>query len=201
MRRTTVLALVALAGAALMACHTITEELPVHPTPVQVNGGIPIVVLPVPSQTPLPVVPSPSSPLVPSPQPRTSPTPVPGGDGGGGDGGGGGGEPPVTNRSPVVKLNAHVYFIECGGAPVPGSGGANSAPVGCRIHFDCTARDSSNAPTNARGTPVWTYSNPGLVSGGNTGYNPVVIAKNGGCFSYYAEVDGVQSNTSNFCIQ
>jgi hypothetical protein len=101
----------------------------------------------------------------------------------------------------VAKLNAHVYFIECGGGPVPGSGGANKAPVGCRIHFDCTARDSSNAPTNARGNPVWTYSNPGLVNGGNTGYNPVVIAKSSGCFSYYAEVDGVTSNTSNFCIE
>jgi hypothetical protein len=143
-------------------------------------------------------VPSPSSPIVPSPQPRPEPTPVGGGDGGGG---GGGGEPPVTNRSPVAKLNAHVYFIECGGAPVQGSGGANKAPVGCRIHFDCTARDSSNSPTNARGNPVWTYSNPGLVSGGNTGYNPVVIAKSQGCFSYYAEVDGVTSNTSNFCIE
>jgi len=198
MRRPTTLAVLAVAGAALlMACHTITEDLPSRPTQVQVTGGgIPTIVVPVPAQTPLP--PSPSSPIVTNPNPRPEPTPVGGGDGGGG---GGGGEPPVTNRSPVAKLNAHVYFIECGGAPVPGSGGSNKAPVGCRIHFDCTARDSSNAPTNARGTPVWTYSNPGLVSGGNTGYNPVVIAKSQGCFSYYAEVDGVTSNTSNFCIE
>ena len=197
MRRTTVLAVLAVAGAALMACHTISEDLPTRATGVQVSGPIPLIIVPVPQVTPAPVVPSPSSPLVPSPQPRPEPTPVGGGDGGGG----GGGEPPVTNRSPVAKLNAHVYFIECGGAPVPGSGGANKAPVGCRIHFDCTARDSSNAPTNARGNPVWTYSNPGLVNGGNTGYNPVVIAKSQGCFSYYAEVDGVTSNTSNFCIE
>jgi hypothetical protein len=194
MRRPTMLAVLAVA-AALMACHTITEDLPSRPTQVQ-GGPIPVIVLPVPTQTPLPIVPSPSSPIVPSPSaPRTEPTPVGGGDGGGG------GEPPVTNRSPVAKLNAHVYFIECNGAPVPGSGGANKAPVGCRIHFDCTARDSSNAPTNARGNPVWTYSNPGLVNGGNTGYNPVVIAKSPGCFDYYAEVDGVTSNTSNFCIE
>jgi hypothetical protein len=186
----------AVAGASLTACHTITEDLPNRPTQVQ-GVPIPVVVLPVPAQTPAPIVPSPSSPLVPNPQPRPTATPVGGGDGGGG----GGGEPPVTNRSPVAKLNAHVYFIECGGAPLQGSGGANKAPVGCRIHFDCTARDSSNAPTNARGNPVWTYSNPGLVSGGNTGYNPVVIAKSQGCFSYYAEVDGVTSNTSNLCIE
>jgi hypothetical protein len=201
MQRPTTLAVLAVTGAALMACHTIVEELPSRPTQVQTSGGpIPVVVVQVPTQTPPPVVPSPNSPIIPSPSaPRPSPTPVGGGDGGGG--GGGGGEPPVTNRSPVAKLNAHVYFIECGGAPVQGSGGANKGPVGCRIHFDCTARDSSNAPTNARGNPVWTYSNPGLVSGGNTGYNPVVIAKNTGCFTYYAEVDGVTSNTSNFCIE
>jgi len=193
MQRTTVLAVLAVAGAALMACHTITEDLPSRPSPIQGNVPIPVIVVPVPAATPPP---SPSSPIVPSPTPRPAPTPVGGGDGGDG----GGGEPPVTNRSPVVKLNAHVYFIECDGAPVPGSGGGNSAPVGCRIHFDCTARDSSNAPTVPRGNPVWTYTNPGLVNGGNTGFNPVVIAKAPGCFDYWAEVDGVRSNTSGLCI-
>ena len=73
--------------------------------------------------------------------------------------------------------------------------------MGCRIHFDCTARDSSNAPTTPRGNPRWTYSNPGLVSGGNSGFNPVVIAKATGCFDFYAEVDGVRSNTSELCIR
>jgi hypothetical protein len=197
MRRPTMLAVLAVAGAAVMACHTISEDLPTRPTQVQ-GGPIPVVVIPVPAQTPLPVVPSPSSPLVPSPTPRPAPTPVGGGDGGGG---GGGGEPPVTNRSPVVKLNAHVYFIECDGAPVAGSGGSNRSPVGCRIHFDCTARDSSNSPTVPNGNPRWTYSNPGLVDGGNSGFNPVVIAKRAGCFDYYAEVDGVRSNTSGLCIE
>jgi hypothetical protein len=199
MRPPTTLAVLAVAGAAVMACHTITEDLPTRATGVQVTAPIPVIVIPVPSQTPLPVVPSPSSPIIPSPNaPRPEPTPVGGGDGGGG---GGGGEPPVTNRSPVAKVNAHVYFIECNGAPVPGTSGGNRSPVGCRIHFDCTARDSSNSPTNPRGNPVWTYSNPGLVNGGNTGFNPVVIAKNTGCFDYYAEVDGVRSNTSGICIE
>jgi hypothetical protein len=136
MRRTVVLAVLAVAAATLLACHTITEDLPSRPSPIQ-----------------------------------------------------------------VVKLNAHVYFIECNGAPVPGTGGAKKAPVGCRIHFDCTGRDASNAPTVPRGIPRWTYSDPGLVSGGNTGFNPVVIAKNTGCMSFYAEVDGVTSNTSEICIE
>jgi hypothetical protein len=191
MRSATAPVVLAVAAAALVSCHTITEDLPSHPSPVQVGGpgSIPVIVIPVPEQTPLPVVPSPSSPIAPSPNPRPTATPD-----------SGGGEPPVTNTSPVVKLNAHVYFIECDGAPVPGSGGADSGPVGCRIHFDCTARDSTNSPTVPRGNPVWTYSNPGLVNGGNTGFNPVVIAKAPGCFNYYAEVDGVRSGTSEFCI-
>jgi hypothetical protein len=191
MRSATAPVVLAVAAAALVSCHTITEDLPSHPSPVQVGGpgSIPVIVIPVPEQTPLPVVPSPSSPIAPSPNPRPTATPD-----------SGGGEPPVTNTSPVVKLNAHVYFIECDGAPVPGSGGADSGPVGCRIHFDCTARDSTNSPTVPRGNPVWTYSNPGLVNGGNTGFNPVVIAKAPGCFNYYAEVDGVRSGTSGFCI-
>jgi hypothetical protein len=196
MRSATAPVVLAVAAAALVSCHTITEDLPSHPSPVQVGGpgSIPVIVIPVPEQTPLPPVPSPSSPIAPAPNPRPTATPDSGG-------GGGGGEPPVTNTSPVAKLNAHVYFIECDGAPVPGSGGSDSAPVGCRIHFDCTARDSTNSPTVPRGNPVWTYSNPGLVNGGNTGFNPVVIAKAPGCFNYYAEVDGVRSGTSGFCIQ
>src|SRR6188474_3263450 len=123
MRRPTTLAVMAVAGAALIACHTITEDLPSRPTQVQVTGGgIPTIVVPVPNQTPLP--PSPSSPIVTNPNPRPEPTPVGGGDGGGG----GGGEPPVTNRSPVAKLNAHVYFIECAAAALDRCG-ANKAPV------------------------------------------------------------------------
>src|SRR4029453_14711958 len=102
MRRPTTLAVMAVAGAALMACHTITEEMPSRPTSVQVTGGgIPTIVVPVPNQTPPP---SPSSPIVTNPNPRPEPTPVGGGDGGGG--GGGGGEPPGTHRSPVRRPNA-----------------------------------------------------------------------------------------------
>jgi hypothetical protein len=184
-----------MAAAALMACHTITEDLPSRPT--QVLGGpgsIPVIVVPIPALTPNPnIVPSPSSPLAPSPNPNPRPTPAPTDDDDR--------EPPVVNQSPVVKVNAHVYFIECDGAPVPGSGGASTAPVGCRVHFDCTARDSSNSPTNPRGNPQWTYSNPGLISGGSSGFNPVVTVKGAGCMDYYAEVDGVRSATSGLCFQ
>jgi hypothetical protein len=134
---------------------------------------------------------------VPSPTPRPSPTP-----GGGGGGGGGGGEPPTTNTSPVVRLNANVYFVECNGQALPNSARATTAPVGCRVHLDCTARDGSNAPTIPRGTPRWTYSNPGLIHvGGGSPFNPVITAKGPGHVEFYAEVDGVRSETRGITFQ
>jgi hypothetical protein len=187
MRRT--IAIVAVVLGTSAGCHTITEDMPARPTQIYVSGG---------SSTPVVVVPAPNRTVTPPPDdnsggPRTDPEPNPGN--------GGGGEPPTTNRSPVVKLNAHVYFIECNGAPIPGSNEARTAPVGCRIHFDCTARDGSNSPTIPRGTPRWTYSNTGILNGGNSGFNPVVTATGRGCTDFYAEVDGVRSGTSSICFE
>ncbi len=194
MRRTMAPAVMGIVAAAVLACHTITEDLPSRPSPVQgAPGSIPVVVVPVPvlTPTPIPPVPSPSSPNAPAPGPTPRPTAPPED----------GGEPPVTNTSPVVKLNAHVYFVECNGAPVPGSAGADTAPVGCRLHLDCTARDSTNAPTVPRGNPQWTYSNPGLVSGSSSGFNPTLLIKGGGRMDIYAEVDGVRSGTFSVTFQ
>jgi hypothetical protein len=191
MRRTLAMASLAGLAAGLTACHTITEDLPSRPSSVIAPGSIPVVSVPLPALTPGPIPPSPSSPIVPSPTPRPNPTPVPGGGGGGG-----GGEPPTTNTSPVARLNANVYFIECGGVPMPDSSRATTAPVGCRVHLDCTARDGSNAPTVPRGTPRWTYSNPGLITvSGNSPFNPVITGNGRGHVDFYAEVDGVRSET------
>ena len=180
-------------GLAVMACHTITEDLPSRPSPVQVGapGSIPVIVIPLPELTPNPtVVPSPSSPNAPAPTPRPTATPDSGG------GGGGGGEPPVTNTSPVSRLGASVYFVECGGVPLPGTGHATSAPVGCRVHLDCTPKDSSNSPTNPRGTPRWTFTNTGIIEiGTGNPFNPVITGKGAGHVDMFAEVDGVRSDT------
>jgi len=180
MRRAIAIVAVVLGSSA--GCHTITEDMPVRPT--EVTGSSTVVIIPKPTVTPAPDDNAP---------PRTDPAPNPGN--------GGGGEPPTTNRSPVVKLNAHVYFIECNGAPIPGSNEARTAPVGCRVHFDCTARDGSNNPTIPNGTPRWTYSNTGILTGGNSGFNPVVTATGRGCTDFYAAVDGVQSGTSSICFE
>src|SRR5262249_53879537 len=177
--------IVAVLACTLAGCHPITEDLPARRTQVRrAPTGAKVLVPANPTPTPPPSNDSPS--------PRTDPTPNPGN--------GGGGEPPVTNTSPVAKLNAHVYFVECNGLPVDGSSGGNSAQVGCRVHFDCTARDGTNHPTTPRGTPRWTYSNTGILTGGNRGFTPVVPATGAGCTDYYAEVAGVRSDTSSLCF-
>src|SRR5688572_2223145 len=84
MRRILLALVVAAAGA---ACHTITEELPTRPDPINVGGGqplapppAPVIVIPVPAPTPVVVD-------QPPPPPPNQPNP------GGGGGGGGGGNP------------------------------------------------------------------------------------------------------------
>jgi hypothetical protein len=190
MRGTTNLAIVVTGVASLTGCHTITEDLPSRPSAISGGpGSIPVIVVPVPVQTALPV-PSPSPPDAPAPNPNPRPTATPD------SGGGGGGGSPTNNTSPVARLNASVYFVECGGVPLPGTSRATTAPVGCRVHLDTTPRDASNAPTNPQGTPRWTYSNPGLISvAGSSPFNPVITAKGPGHVDVFAEVDGVRSNT------
>jgi hypothetical protein len=180
------------------ACHTITEDLPNRPTSVEAPGSIPVIVVQIPVLSPTPPVPSPSSPLAPSPNPRPTADP----NTGGGGGGGGGGEPPTTNTSPVARLGASVYFVECGGAPVPGSGRSGTAPVGCRVHLDCTPKDGSGSPTIPRGTPRWTFSNTGIIDiGAGNPFNPVITGRGAGCTDIYAEVDGVRSDSFSVCFQ
>jgi hypothetical protein len=197
MRRT--LALLS-AAAAFAACHTITEDLPNRPTSIDLPGTVPVIVVPIPQLTPAPTppaIPSPSSPLAPSPNPNPRPTANPG-DGGGG----GGGEAPTTNTAPVARLGASVYFVECGGGVVPGSGRSGTAPVGCRVHLDCTPKDSSNSPTIPRGTPRWTFSNTGILEiGSGNPFNPVITGKGAGCTDIFAEVDGVRSDSFSVCFQ
>ena len=178
-------------GLFVMACTTITEELPTRPDPA--GGGanpapLPVVVVPVPVPTPANPAPAPTAnPTNPNPS-NPAPTPPPNDDGG---------IPPDVpdNTSPVVKLGAKVYFVECGGAPGPGSEGGSEAQVGCRVHLDVTPKDASNKPTRVKHTPEWTFSNMGIIGiGDTTGFNPSFIAKAPGTVTAYCEADGVRSN-------
>lgn len=168
-------------------CHTITEDLPTRPS--QTGGNLPTIPLPVvvtPVQLPVPTTPAPSAtpnPAPNNPAPAPNPTSTP--------------NPESTNSTaPVVKVGAKVYFIECGGVAVPNSQGATSTDVGCRIHLDATPKDASNAPTQPRGGPSWTFSDPSLISTSDANeYTPTVTAKARGTLSTYCTIDGVQSNT------
>lgn len=168
------------------ACTTITERLPTGPDPTGGGGGnpvpLPVVVVPVPVPTPnAPAPTTPTNPTNPDPEPPDT----------------GGGIPPdiPDNTAPVAKLGAKVYFVECNGAELPGSGGASEAPVGCRVHLDVTPKDANNKPTQAKGIPEWTFSNMGIISIPSTkGFNPAFIAKAPGTVTTYCETDGVRSN-------
>jgi hypothetical protein len=70
-----------LVGLTVLACHTITEELPqetpVTPATVPVVNA-PVIVIPVPTATPVPTAPSnPSNPTNPAPAPTTTSCPLP----------------------------------------------------------------------------------------------------------------------------
>jgi hypothetical protein len=165
-----------------VACQTITEEMPSRPTPV--SNPVPIVVVPIAIPTPEPA-PAPAPNPAPNPVPTNNPAPPPDDEGG---------DFP-DNNAPVAKLGAKVYFLECNGAEIPGSSYATEAQVGCRIHFDCTPKDASNAPTRAKGTPEWSFNNTSLINVGRVvDYTPTVTAKNPGQLVAWAVVDGVRSN-------
>jgi hypothetical protein len=174
-------------GLFVVACTTITEELPTRPDPTN-NGAnpapLPVVVVPVP-------VPAPAAPAPPSnPTNPSNPAPPPG------DGGGAIPGDIPDNTAPVAKLGAKVYFVECGGAELPGSGGASEAPVGCRVHLDVTPKDANNKPTQVKHTPEWSFSDMSLInlSSSATGFNPTFVAKAPGTVTAYCEADGVRSN-------
>ena len=176
-------------GLFVVACTTIREELPTRPDPTQGGNNpapLPVVVVPVPVPTPTAPVPTPN-PTNPS---NPTPTPPPNNDGGTIPG-----DIP-DNTAPVAKLGAKVYFVECDGAELPGSGGASEAPVGCRVHLDVTPKDANNKPTQVRHTPEWSFSNMSIISltSSTTGFNPTFIAKARGTVTTYAEADGVRSN-------
>lgn len=143
-----------------------------------------------PSDTPPPPVqtaslpePSPSA-VAPTPAPTPYPTPRPDT-----------GEDIPDNDAPVAKVGAKVFFIECDGQDTYGTENATEAPVGCRLHMDCTAKDAANNPTRAKGEPHWHLSDPQLVSGGRLNdYTPTFVIRAEGTLMLYVVIDGVRSN-------
>jgi hypothetical protein len=130
--------------------------------------------VPLPSPSPAAAVPTPTP--YPTPRPDT-------------------GEDIPDNEAPVAKVGAKVFFIECNGQDIPGTENAAEAPVGCRLHMDCTAKDAANNPTRAQGQPHWYLSDPQLVSGGRLNdYTPTFQIVGEGTLTLYVTIDGVRSN-------
>jgi hypothetical protein len=179
---------VALVAPWTAACQVITEQLPNRPSPINAVGAIPIINIPVPVPTPVPtpvaVVPTPRSPNAnptPRPDPEPEPEPEPEPDGG-------------QNTNPVARVACNVYFVECDGQVVPGTGGAREARVGCRVHLDATTKDSNNEHTY-RTAPHWSFSNPGMIDVANrNSWNPTFTGKGRHSQTVYAEADGARCN-------
>ena len=172
---------------AATGCKTITEELPTSAsTP---SGGAPVVNVPVPILVTPVQLPEPQSPApVPgAPTPNSTPVPEGEGDGDGAD--------IPNNTNPVARVQAKVFFVECNGGEVPGTGSASEAPVGCRVHLDVTPKDAGGKPTQAKGKPQWSYSDTSAIDiAGNSPYNPVLTVKKTGSTSISCTIDGVRSN-------
>jgi len=159
----------------LMACTTITEDLPARPSAIPVP---PPVLDPTPAPNPSPgTTPTPR----PTATPRPSPTPT----------------APPDSSGKVVKLYIKVEWVLCNGVKVPDSEFAKRARVGCQIYFDATAKDAANKPTTPNGLPRWRYEPMSLVAKANEidPWAPIVTGKAPGTLSVHASVDGVQSQT------
>jgi hypothetical protein len=170
-----------------LGCKTITEELPTSATPP--GSADPVVTVPFPVTVTPVTLPQPSTPA-PTGTPNPGATPSPSDDEDDGD------HFIPDNGNPVAKVMTKVFFVECGGAAIPGSENAGSADVGCRVHLDTTPKDSAGKPTRAKGTPRWVYSDSSSFNvGGSNPYTPVLTVKKAGATSAYSVIDGVQSNT------
>jgi hypothetical protein len=145
---------------------------------------------PIFDDTTTPTATVPLTPVAPIPAaPRPSPTPTPDLPEDPPSGGTPGDDIP-DNTNPVARVEARIYFIECGGVAVPGV----EAPVGCRIHLDVTAKDQQGKPTRAKGGPQWTFSNPGIISvSSEADYTPTLTALAPGAVTAACTIDGVTS--------
>jgi hypothetical protein len=170
---------------AVSGCKTITEELP---TTANEPNGAPVINVPVPLRvTPVTIPQAAPTPAPTSQNPTPNQAPVIEDDGDG--------EDIPDNQSPVQRVTAKVFFVECGGGAVPGSENATQAAVGCRVHLDTTAKDAGGRPTQPRGNPQWTYSDRSSFSvGGRNPFTPVLTITAPGSVRIHSTIDGVSSN-------
>lgn len=136
----------------------------------------------------------PVTPVAPIPAgPRPSPTPTPDLPEDPPSGGGTPGTPGDNipdNTEPVARVEAKIFFVECGGVAVPGV----EAPVGCRIHLDVTPKDAAGKHTRAKGGPVWSFTDSGIFSVSSAvDYTPTLTALAPGTSIASCTIDGITS--------
>ncbi len=188
---------------AVAACHKVSEDGPSSQVVVATDNGNPYFpeAVPVPGATPQPVAVPTAVPRTtttnPTPRPVGTPTPTPATQAPSNNttNSGATGNERTPRDGVVAKVGAKVYFVECDGVHVPDTELATSAPVGCRVHFDCTPKDSTNYPVKAQGLPNWSFSNPSLVSvNDKNDYTPTALVRAPGHLTAWVVIDGVRSN-------
>jgi hypothetical protein len=129
-------------------------------------------------------VPSPSPSPSPTPVAVATPTPAP--------------EPSPEindNDTPVYRVSASVYYVDCEGKILEHSRNAEEIPSGCRAHLDATAKDEDGIPTNPRYPVQWRFGNlDALDVRGSNPMGPIVTAKFPHEQMIYVHVDGIDSN-------
>ena len=102
----------------------------------------------------------------------------------------------------MSRVLARVFFVECEGKVVPNSGDAGEAQVGCRVHLDVTPKDSQGRPTQAIGTPRWSWSNPAIIhASSDSDYTPTLTALAPGALDIGCTIDNIQSNTIHITLK
>ncbi len=159
--------------AAVLAASCSHGDRPVTPSQVATTAA-PSEAASVPSPSP-----SPSSAPAPQDEPAAAPSP----------------DCIHESDHDVASVSLAVYFLECGGDPIPGSKDMTKVPVGCRVHLNATPRDGMGAPTCARSWPVWQLGPPELVTGGGGDtFTPAFTAQAEGPLWVRCIVDGVRSD-------
>ena len=99
------------------------------------------------------------------------------------------------NDTPVYRVAASVYYVDCDGQILEHSRNLEEIPSGCRAHLDATAKDEDGIPTNPRYPVQWRFGNPDALDvRGSNPMGPIVTARFPHEQTIYVHVDGIDSN-------
>jgi hypothetical protein len=180
---------------AVLACQTITEEMPQQTTSGPTGPTVPVVVVPIaiPTPVPAPVTTPAPEPNNPGTTPAPKPTAAPPSNGGGGGGGGG--------ATGTVSVTAGVHSYLHNGQLVGHS--STTFNVGDVAYLNCTPRGEDRKPIDNHG-PLqgWYVSGSAAhrVTDTDT-FNPDLHTLGPGKVNIACKVDNITSPTTTLTIE